>query len=200
MRRFNECVQELRRLRKLPAEVERDARIWTSRCKTRIERFFSSGTSSTSDSENVADNAKEIVMTLHLESLDARTRDLMLEQVDSDVRDGCLYMSPRLSPTGVHGYLTALREAISHGTYQTLAAVLTRGGLLKWRELHHAKNGRPFVRAVPRDAPTLLAEGEFNRFYIRALRVRAEQNGVEGLQICRANEAGIEARYRSGGA
>lgn len=65
-------------------------------------------------------------MTLQLESLDARTRGLMLEQVDSDVRDGCLYMSPRLSPTGVLGYLPALREAISHGTYQTLATRCAR--------------------------------------------------------------------------
>ena len=111
-------------------------------------------------------------MTLHPERLDARTRDLMLEQVDADVRDGCLYMSPRLSPTGVLGYLPALREAISHGTSATLAAALTRGHFVKWSEIHRAKNGKPFIRAVRRDLPTLLAEREFHRFYLRACAER----------------------------
>ena len=132
-------------------------------------------------------------MTLQLERLDGRTRGLMLAEVDSDVRAGCLYMSSRLTPTGVlFAYLAALREAILHGSDQTLAAALTRGGLLKRREMRHAENGQPVVRPMPRDASKLLAEAEFNRFYLRALRVRAKQDGVGAMQIYGANDVGAE--------
>lgn len=106
------------------------------------------------------------------ENLSKRMRQLMLAEIDSDVRDGCLYKSPRLSPAGAHsGYLPALRDAIAHGTDETLAATLTRGGFIKWQEMHHALNGRTFVRSVPRDAAALLAADAFNHYAGRALRV-----------------------------
>lgn len=123
-------------------------------------------------------------MTLPLELLTTRIRQLMLAEVDADVRGGCLYMSPRLSPTGaVSGYLPALREAIAHGTDLTLAAALTRGGFLKWQEIHHAKNGGAFIRSVPRDASRLLAVEAFTLYYLRALVVHAKQDAVEVPQF-----------------
>jgi hypothetical protein len=133
---------------------------------------------------------------MHYERLDARTRTLMLDEVERDVRNRCLRMSERLSPDGTVGYLRALRDAISTGTDQTLAAALVRDGLLKWREVHHAQNGRPFSRAMPRDAHVALAEAEFNRFYIRALCVHAASNGIEQLQIYRAKVVDVP-RLRS---
>lgn len=107
-------------------------------------------------------------------TLTTRLRTLMLAEIESDVREGCLYKSVRLSSTGaLSGYLPALRDAIAHGTEQTLAAALTRGAMLKWHEVHHAKNGRAFVRSLPRDAAALLAAEAFHRYAVRALQATA---------------------------
>jgi hypothetical protein len=45
------------------------------------------------------------------------------------------------------------------------------------------------TKAVPINANTTLAEGEFNRFYIRALCIYAIQNNIQFLVVCRAKES-----------
>ena len=51
-------------------------------------------------------------MALQYEDLDERTRRFMLEEVDFDVSEGVLYISPRLNPSGRQDYERLLREAI----------------------------------------------------------------------------------------
>lgn len=115
-------------------------------------------------------------MSFRFENLDARTRELMLEEVEHDVQLGSLYMSKRLSPIGQLTYLPALRDAIRNGNEQTLAHAILMGGMLDSRELSHRK-GNVFWKDVPVDAHLTLAEGEFNRFYLRALCRRAQEEG-----------------------
>lgn len=123
-------------------------------------------------------------MSLRFESLDVLTRTQMLAEVDFDQSRGRLYLSPRLSPVGLVGYEGALREAITNGNDATLAAAL--GRFLNAQELSHSRYGKPFWKRVPADAHLTLAEAEFNRFYIRALCVRAEELGLDQVQIYRA--------------
>jgi hypothetical protein len=111
----------------------------------------------------------------------------MLDEVDRDARLGVLYRSPRLSPLGHVCYLPALREAVCRGTEQTLASEIARGGMLNTHEIGHRK-GKVFAKRVPRDAHQTLAECEFNRFYLRALSVRALQEGYDQLEIYRAKQ------------
>lgn len=58
--------------------------------------------------------------------------------------------------------------------------------MLNSHEQGHSRRGTPYVKAVPHNAHITLADGEFNRFYLRALCVRADQDGIEHLEIYRA--------------
>jgi len=126
-------------------------------------------------------------MGFRFDDLDLHTRALMLDEVDRDVRLGVLYRSQRLSPRGHVLYVPALREAVCRGNEQTLARAIASGGMLNAYEIGH-RRGTVFAKRVPHDAHRTLAEGEFNRFYLRALCVRAQDEGCERLEIYRAKQ------------
>ena len=126
-------------------------------------------------------------MSFRFDDLDLHTRALMLDEVDRDARLGVLYRSPRLSPIGQVFYLPALREAVCRGDEQTLARAIASGRMLNAHEISH-RRGKVFAKRVPRDAHQTLAEGEFNRFYLRALCVRAHEEGYDQLEIYRAKQ------------
>jgi hypothetical protein len=50
------------------------------------------------------------------------------------------------------------------------------------------RNGKPYPKAVPHNAPETLAEGEFNRFYIRAICVIALRRGQTDVEVYRAKD------------
>lgn len=125
-------------------------------------------------------------MSMNYSNIDPRTRELMLEEIDHDVANGCLYIGARLTPAGEHAWESLLREAVRSGSDETLAAALQRRGYLQSHEVRHTRNGASLAR-VPHNAADLLAEGEFNRFYCRAVCRRAMDVDDEGLvQVCRA--------------
>ena len=126
-------------------------------------------------------------MSFRFNDLDLHTRALMLDEVDRDARLGVLYRSPRLSPIGQVQYLPALREAVCRGNERTLAREIASRGMLKTYEIRQRGN-KAFAVRVPRDAHRTLAEGEFNRFYLRALCLRAQEEGLGQLEIYRAKQ------------
>lgn len=93
-----------------------------------------------------------------------------------------MYKSTRISPVGEIAYLPALREAIRNGTEQTLAQAILVGGMLVSREPYHRK-GKLYWRGVPSDAHLVWGEGEFNRFYLRALCLRAIEEGYDRTKL-----------------
>lgn len=125
-------------------------------------------------------------MPFHFENLDRRTRQLMLEEVDRDVAEGTLYESVRLTPQGAASWETLFRTACATGDDATLTASLggPGGQYIEAREPNtRSKTGDD--KAVPHNAAATMAEGEFNRFYIRAVCCRALEDGVS-LSIYRA--------------
>jgi hypothetical protein len=48
------------------------------------------------------------------------------------------------------------------------------------------RNGKSYEKKVPRDAPVILAEGEFNRFYVRAVCAIAFDRGQDQVVVYRA--------------
>lgn len=126
-------------------------------------------------------------MSFRFENLDARTRKLMLDELEHDVQLDRWHKSKRLSPIGEIAFVPALRDAIRSGNERTLAHAILVGGMLDSRELSHRK-GRMFWKDVPRDAHLTLAEGEFNRYYLRGLCLRALEDGQEQLEIYRAKD------------
>lgn len=127
-------------------------------------------------------------MALQLDNLDERTRRYMLEELDLDVGNGTLYLSPRLSEVGVRDYEALLREAIRTGDDVSLADSLRSHGRMKSTEQRRKPKGGVTTARVPVTAAETLAEGEFNRFYARGLCRRALEDGIRELVVYRAKE------------
>ena len=113
-----------------------------------------------------------------LENLDAATRAHMLAELDRDLAPPPrLYVSPRLTPHGVERYPALLREALTSGSAATLARALEAPGILKATDRG---------RRVPRNAADLLAQAEFNRYYIRGLCARLLDERGGDVEVYRA--------------
>ncbi len=126
-------------------------------------------------------------MSLYLENLDNRTRQLMLDEMEYDIAHNQLHISPFLSGQGQRDYTSLLREAIQSGTDETLAQSLREHRrILRTLPRRNPKSGGYLITATPENAAQVLAESEFNRYYIRALARRAIEDGIPELVIYRA--------------
>ena len=129
-------------------------------------------------------------MALYYYNLDERTRQLMLEEMEFDITRNQLHISPFLSGQGQRDYPNLLREAILSGSDESLAENLRahRRILKALPRRNKVKEGFG-IAAVPNNAAEIIAEGEFNRFYIRALARRALADGIPELVVYRAKQA-----------
>jgi hypothetical protein len=125
-------------------------------------------------------------MSLYYHDLDARTRRLMLDEVDYDISHNQLHISPFLSGQGQHDYVNLLREAIQNGNDATLEKDLRAHRRIIRALPRRTRSGKFGIAAAPLNAAQTLAEGEFNRFYIRALARRAIEDGIAELVVFRA--------------
>lgn len=125
-------------------------------------------------------------MSLYYHNLDERTRQLMLEEMDYDINNNQLHISPFLSGQGQHDYPNLLREAIQSGSDETLEKSLRTHRRMNRALPRRKPEGGYMIAAAPANAARILAEGEFNRFYIRALARRAIEDGIQELIIFRA--------------
>src|SRR5690242_317113 len=128
-------------------------------------------------------------MALYLENLDDRTRQLMLDELDYDVAHNQLHISPFLSGQGQRDYAQLIREAIQSGTDQTLAENLKAHRRINRAQPRRQPKGGYSIAATPENAAEILAESEFNRYYIRGVALRAIEDGIPELVIYRAKPA-----------
>lgn len=119
-------------------------------------------------------------MGLQYENLDNATRAHMTAEFERDVGEDNLYISVRLSPDGVARWPELLSTALAEGTDESLAAEIARPGRLNPNDF---RQGKPIK--MNKDAHITLGEGEFNRFYIRGVCLRAIEEGRE-VVACRA--------------
>jgi hypothetical protein len=124
-------------------------------------------------------------MSLLLMNLDEKTRECMLKELEMDMNKGSLYLSPRLSNKGRQDYPLLLKQAITSYDDSKLAQEIRSSRRLNETEIRNTRNGTTTAK-VPITAAETLAEGEFNRFYIRGLCVRAQEEGVVEVVIYRA--------------
>jgi hypothetical protein len=125
-------------------------------------------------------------MALYFENLDDRTRQLMLDEMDYDIANNQLHISPFLSGQGQRDYANLLREALQGGNDETLAQNLREHRrILRTLPRRNPKGGYS-IAATAENAAEVLAESEFNRYYIRALARRAIEDGVQELVVYRA--------------
>jgi len=124
-------------------------------------------------------------MGLRYKNLDAKTREFMLEELELDVKNGRVYVSPRLNPRGQKVWVELLREAIAEHDDDWLADQLRAGEYIREYEYRRLRNGKEKLVRVPKNAPQTLAEGEFNRYYIRGLCARAIAEGIDEVVVYR---------------
>ncbi len=113
----------------------------------------------------------------------------MLAELEGDLESGKLYFGKHLSEAGKLRYPALLKEAIESGADDSLADGLRAPGLLlEWYEKSKPTGGTAPAK-VPYTAATTLAEGEFNRFYLRGLCRRIEISGGGSVEIYRARSS-----------
>jgi len=112
--------------------------------------------------------------------LDKTTRECMLTELERDIASGILYYGVNLTAAGKAKWPELLRRAIEKHDDQWLARQLA-AGIMNTAEMYKA---------------VMLAEGEFNRFYIRGLCVRTISEGGKAVLVCRAKSV-VEPRPES---
>lgn len=117
----------------------------------------------------------------------------MLDEVKLDISNGSLYYSERLSQNGKAIYIDLLIESVVNGNEMTFADSLI-GMFNTHYERKKPGSGTTWVK-MPSNANLTLAEGEFNRFYIRALCRKALDMGMK-LKIYRVKFS-INPRFES---
>jgi len=135
-------------------------------------------------------------MSLSLWHLDKRTRALMLEEMAYDVERNQLHISPYLSGQGVHDYPQLLKEAIEQGNETTLAEALNEKRRIDRTAHRRQVKGGFGIVTVPYNAAAMIADDVFNRYYMRALCLRALADGLDELIVYRARPV-KEARASS---
>ena len=79
-----------------------------------------------------------------------------------------------------------LRSAIEHGDEVSLASNLSSQRCLKTYTQRRTPKGNITTVKVSKDAHEMLAEGELNRFYIRGLCRRAQEDDIGEVVVYRA--------------
>lgn len=110
----------------------------------------------------------------------------MVAELEHDLSAKSLYVGKYLSDHGLERYPSLLREALESGTDESLAAALSEPDLFLATYEKRKPSGGYTVAKVPYTAPTTLAEGEFNRFYLRGLCQRVLAAGGGEVEIYRA--------------
>lgn len=126
-------------------------------------------------------------MGLNFVNLNDVIRSFMLKEVEADIANNNLYLSQRLSETGQDAYPSLLKQAITSQNEEWLAQRLEL-------EAFDIRQGKRIN--MPSNAAIMLAEGEFNRFYIRGLCAYALQNNIHDVVVYRA-KAVTQARPES---
>jgi hypothetical protein len=125
--------------------------------------------------------AQESVMGIRYDNLDTITRQFMLQETQL----GGHYSSPRLTDPEIRLWVGLLEAAIQTQNDDWLASELLRLDLLQDRESYMTKNGRFWRRINKPSSATMLAEGEFNRYYLRGLCIRVLNENATTLLIYR---------------
>jgi hypothetical protein len=124
-------------------------------------------------------------MGIRHDSLDEAVRQLMVRELESDQGSGTLYLSPRLTQHGAQAWPQLLREAMERHEDEWLASSLREHNYLNAKEQRAKRTGGFTTVSVPYTAADTLAEGEFNRFYARALCAHVLEFGGTEVEVYR---------------
>lgn len=119
-------------------------------------------------------------MGLNYMQLNETVRRFMMQEY----AQGGHYISPRLNEGGRARWIGLLKDALQYHTDVWLERELIRRNSFVATEYLKSTMGKTVTRAVNSEQiAKILAEGEFNRFYLRALCVAAQTRGVTHLLV-----------------
>ena len=133
-------------------------------------------------------------MPLQYENLDPTTRRHALAELDKDLASGDFHASERLRPTAIAEYQRYLHEAIRY--YDDRWLEEHASDLLVDFEPRRTRTGGQTTAKLPDMAARMLAEGDFNRYYMRGLAQRAIDEGRQVVEVYRARLS-LEPRTES---
>ncbi len=133
-------------------------------------------------------------MPLQYENLDPTTRRYALAELDQDLAAGAFHASERLRPTAVAEYQHQLREAIRY--YDDRWLEERASDFLVDFEYRRTRSGGQTTAKLPDMAARMLAEGDFNRYYMRGVAQRAIEEGRQVVEVYRARLS-LEPRSES---
>lgn len=122
----------------------------------------------------------------HFPNLDNKTRLIMISELERDIKNGLFYEPSSMKSEYISCYKLLLRKYFEIGQVESLEKALTPS-FFKAKD----KNGRK----IPSNIAQIIAFSDFNRYYVRAILVRAI---VENKSVCiyRAKQA-INERVES---
>jgi hypothetical protein len=123
-------------------------------------------------------------MPLQYENLDPTTRRYAVAELDHDLANAAFHISERLRPEAVGQYQRLLHEALRY--YDDRWLEEHASDLLVESESRRTRTGGTTTARVPQMATRLLAEGDFNRYYMRGVALRATDEGRHILEVYRA--------------
>lgn len=123
-------------------------------------------------------------MPLHYANLDPTTRRLAVAELDRDFAAGAFHASERLRPTAINSYQKLLRDALSY--YDDLWLEERASDLIVEVEPRRTTSGAQTTAKVPEMAARMLAEGDFNRYYMRGVALRAIEEERQIVEVYRA--------------
>jgi hypothetical protein len=124
-------------------------------------------------------------MGIRYDSLDEAARRFMIDELNRDIQGGTLYISTRLTEAGASEWPNLLREAFHNHNDDWLAEQIRTRDLMRATAQRRTKGGGITTARVPYNAPKTLAEGEFNRYYIRGLCKHVIECGGTEVEIYR---------------
>lgn len=120
----------------------------------------------------------------NLVNLDA-VRQEMIAEIKADIEAGKLYISDRLNPEGKANYPKMLLIAAESMDIEGFCQILGMA-FFSPTYLRKTPSGGVTQAKMPYNANETLCEGEFNRFYIRAVCIKAISLGQETVIAYRA--------------
>lgn len=104
----------------------------------------------------------------HFPNLDTKTRSIMINELERDFKNGLFYEPSSIKPEYINSYQLLLRKYFEIGHVEGLEKALTPSFFNSID-----KNGRK----SPSNIAQIIAFTDFNRYYVRAILVRAINEG-----------------------
>ena len=123
-------------------------------------------------------------MPLQYENLDPTTRRYAITELDADLTTGAFHASERLRPTAIADYQRYLHEAIRY--YDDRWLEEHASDLLVDFEHRRTRSGGQTTARIPDMAARMLTEGDFNRYYMRGVAMRAIAENRDVVEVYRA--------------